>query len=268
MTMPLCPQNVLDQPHTMWFSNLYKEQRCNCCGLLMSQILQPGAGPATPGRKLVAIEGIDAAGKATQSKMLARALDKAGGTDVLRPYARVFSFPHYSSSTGQLLRQHLTGEWNCVGSISTDGWQREAQEKREMLLRQALMTVNRYEQQSIIRYNLQHTHVILDRWWMSSLAYGVAEGLDRDWIVEVSRELLQPDLWVLIDIPPTLGAARRPPRDNNEKNTDKLEKVRGVYISEFTALSVGRSNRAVIINGDQSADDVHKEIMNAVSRIL
>jgi dTMP kinase len=214
---------------------------------------------------LIAIEGIDGAGKQTQAKNLATHFG-----------ARVHSFPHYQSEAGQLLRQHLTGQWHCEGSIQTDGWQQEAQERREMLLRQCLMTINRYERQRHIRNDLARGHVVLDRWWLSSLAYGIAEGLDHDLIVEISRELLDPDIWILIDIPVEVGMNRAKARavgrlqapDKNERDMTKLVKTREAYIAEFTSMSVGRANRAVIIDGDRPSDLVFADIVKAAARVL
>jgi len=51
---------------------------------------------------IVAFEGGDAVGKATQTKMLAE-----------RFGARLFSFPNYHTETGRAILGHLKDEWAC-----------------------------------------------------------------------------------------------------------------------------------------------------------
>jgi thymidylate kinase len=215
---------------------------------------------------LIAIEGIDGAGKQTQAKNLATHFG-----------ARVHSFPHYQSTTGQLLRQHLTGKWEMASYVPAGAedninayYNGLGGTTSDLLLRQCLMTINRYERQRHIRDDLARGHVVLDRWWLSLLAYGIVEGFDRDFIVEILRELLDLDIWILIDIPADVGAARRryQARDKNEADFVKLTKARDAYVAEFASMSVGRSNRAVIIDGNRPQEEVYLDITRAVARVL
>lgn len=236
--------------------------------------------------KVVAIEGIDGAGKATQAKRLAEALQ-----------GRLFSFPDYSSDSGKILREHLVGAWSSARpssqvivatgapgiqlTVTGDGLL-ASDPKLDMFIRQSLMTINRYEAMSEIRRAREEgRHIVFDRWWLSSLAYGIAEGVDRDWIIQVSRSLLQPDLWIYIDVPGAVGGGRRQARDNNERDIPKLERVRQTYLSEVTNIrnelnepgpdqtrDLFSDGRAVIIDGTQDVDTVTGLINEAVGRHL
>lgn len=61
--------------------------------------------------KLIAIEGIDGAGKRTQSDLLARALQGRG-----IPFVRI-SFPRYESTFGRLIGRFLNGEFGKLDSV-------------------------------------------------------------------------------------------------------------------------------------------------------
>lgn len=54
--------------------------------------------------KIITIEGTDASGKATQSKLLKENLEKAGFV------AKVISFPNYDSPSSDKIKQYLAGE--------------------------------------------------------------------------------------------------------------------------------------------------------------
>lgn len=64
-----------------------------------------------PRGKLIAIEGIDGAGKRTQAELLSNALE-ARGIPVLR-----FSFPRYESSFGRLVARFLNGDFGQLDAV-------------------------------------------------------------------------------------------------------------------------------------------------------
>jgi dTMP kinase len=61
--------------------------------------------------KLIVIEGIDGAGKGTQTELLARAFQQRGV-----PFVR-FSFPRYESSFGRLIGRFLNGEFGPLPAV-------------------------------------------------------------------------------------------------------------------------------------------------------
>lgn len=165
----------------------------------------------------IVIEGIDASGKASITAHLAAALG-----------ARAFSFPDYTSPTGRALLMHLRNEWRANPDPSQcrpEGLPLNA------LVRQSMMTANRCEAHGALLAALDHGPVVADRYALSSLVYGTAEGLDPAFITRLSAPLLVPDLTIVLDIPIGLVAQRRPDaRDANERNTGLLQRARDGYL--------------------------------------
>lgn len=203
---------------------------------------------------LIGIEGRDASGKATLTASLTKRLSEHYG------HAESFSFPAYGTKVGALLLSHLKGEWSVPDT--------DADPAANMRVRQTLMTVNRLEVQARIAAALLRGAVVLDRWVLSSLAYGVVEGLNPDWILSISATLLRPDLWLLLDVDSATPAARRPPRDLNESDVGKMERVRVAYLEIFSSHGltspIGLTPRA-ILDASQPADRVFDAAWGIVS---
>ena len=169
---------------------------------------------------LIAIDGGDAAGKATLTRGLAARLAAHYSAEYGEPIeCATFSLPAYDAPTGEVLRRHLRGEWSVGGSSGED-----------MIVRQALMTHNRVEIQREIVEALRRGPVVLDRWYGASIAYGIAEGIDPSYLYRISAPLLRPSLWIYLDVDPREAAKRREaPRDLNESDFAKLDRARAAY---------------------------------------
>ena len=122
---------------------------------------------------LIALEGLDKAGKTTQAKKLVQRLVNEGYK------ALSISFPDKSTSTGCLLDGYLTG------TITMDD--------RAVHL---LFAANRWEAQDKIYKALQEgTTVCMDRYAYSGVAYSAAKpGFTMEWCKQPDEGLLKPDL--------------------------------------------------------------------------
>lgn len=203
---------------------------------------------------LVAVEGIDASGKATLC---------AGLNDWLGTACNVVttvSFPQYDTPTGRLLLGHLRGEWACrptredIDLSPFLNGARVGDSPADAYVRQALMSCNRYESQGKILGALRDGPVILDRWYGSSVAYGVPEGIDLSSVMGYSSALITPDLWLILDVDPALSMRRRPARDLNESDGAKLRAARAQYLEFAASPDVAR--RAAVIDAAQSPSAV------------
>jgi dTMP kinase len=207
---------------------------------------------------IFAIEGIDASGKATQSKLLAERLLSQGFA--VRGSVKQLAFPAYNTVTGKVIRNLLSGVV-CVREAEvadTTGNDFEHTPRFEQaLVLQSLMAVNRFEHYSVLLRasgSLDH-HLVLDRYRLSGLVYGVADGLDVDWLRAIHSGLPRADRTIYLDIPIEESFRRRPKRDDRyEADRERLERARTGY------LTCCETEMAVRVDGLGSLDDVADRI--------
>ena len=109
---------------------------------------------------LIAIEGIDQAGKATQAERLCSRLTREG-CNVLRR-----SFPEYNTPIGRVIASGLQGGEETSAEII-----------------QLLCAANRFEfKVQMTRWSQERRIVVCDRYTASGIAYGTARGLPEDWV--------------------------------------------------------------------------------------
>jgi thymidylate kinase len=202
----------------------------------------------------VVIEGVDASGKATQSKLLA---ERLGGTR--------FTFPNYESDTGKLILSHLKKGWQAVSIDESETTQ------TNHLVFQSLQTVNRLEILHEIKKAMNKGPVVMDRYWQSAVVYGALDGLDPEWLSRVQEQPMPTaDINILLDVPVRIGFERRPERrDRYEVDSEYLEKVRDGYLRLFNGrlTEPGCSNRPQwrIVDGAHTVEEVHTRIMDIVN---
>ena len=189
---------------------------------------------------LVAFEGLDQSGKQTQAERLRDRLVEAGRT------VRLLSFPDYETSIGAELGRALRGERDYTADVM-----------------QLLYVANRYEyKQEILRQRDAGTVLVCDRYLASSVAYGEALGLDAQWLIDIQRYLPQPDLTVLLDIPPDVSARRKTAdRDKFERDLVLLARVRDSYLRQA-------AQGWLRLDADRDRDDVARDVWAAVASAL
>jgi len=157
----------------------------------------------------IAIEGIDAAGKRTQTSILRAWFGSKGMT------THTISFPAYDTTIGKEIRKFLDGSVDYPQQV-----------------RAMLYAANRWEKRAEIEAMLAKTDAtIVDRYSGSNLAYGVSNGLDIEWLLHLEEGLPEPDLVLLLDASPTKLVPRRGDRkDSYERNISLQEKARDAYV--------------------------------------
>ena len=228
----------------------------------------------------IVIEGADAVGKNTQTHRLVDRLKKN-----LPPPSEVFgskpmeiqliSFPRYITPVGQAILRHLKGETALMqiqlpkeyGKIDFTIPYRSTD---DALAFQALMLFDKYQAASAIKSHLDHGGIVVsDRYWPSACAYGGAEGFDEETLFEIHAMLPKPDLAILLDLDPTIAAARRgAPRDRNERDQEKMKAVRERYRKLWQSGDRRVAERLVIVDSNQPADVVENQIWNFVAPIF
>ena len=188
---------------------------------------------------LVTLEGIDKSGKATQTAILANRLRKMGkGVETI-------AFPDYTTIIGRVIRRYLDGEVDFGPE-----------------LRQLLYVANRWEKRGDLKRWLgKEKLVIADRYTPSGLVYGLANGLNLEWMINLETGLPPSDLVIVVDVSVATAFEREEVRDVYEANRDFLEKVRNAY------LALAEKFGWVIVDGEKTKVDVAEEIWAHVSPI-
>ena len=193
----------------------------------------------------IAFEGGEGTGKSTQSKMLKKWLEDRGETVVL-------SREPGGTDLGQGLRKILLG--HETGEISP---------RAEALLYAADRAHHVY---SVIRPALAKGEVVIsDRYFDSSIAYqGAGRVLSPGEVARISRwatESLFPTLTIVIDLSAEVGIGRLKSHDRLEAEPLAFhERVR----QEFLQIARLDPERYLVIDGTQTVDQIHSEIINRV----
>jgi thymidylate kinase len=202
---------------------------------------------------LIAIEGIDASGKATQARLLASKL----GCDVQ-------GFPDYTSPTGRLLEDLLQHREDVISDKVTP--------QQATLYRQVLFTINRHEKFDRLQAHHGHSakHLVLDRYSASGFVYGQADGLSLSYLRSIHTALPPADLWILLNIPPEESEARRPVRrDEYERRVGFMHQVSRLYLDLFqVAPRDPIGGKWVVVDGMGEIEEVQARIFDEVEKIL
>lgn len=190
---------------------------------------------------LVGIEGIDAAGKRTQSSLLEAWLHSKKVT------VDTISFPEYSTTIGGEIRGFLLGTKSYPPEV-----------------RHMLFAVNRWERRRAIEDRLERREVVIvNRYSESNFAYGVANGLRLDWLVNLEAGLPKTDLVLVLDAPPSAFYNRRgTKKDRYESDTGLQERARKAYIE------LGERFGWETINAANGIQETSRLVTEAVSKLL
>ena len=197
----------------------------------------------TPGL-LIALEGIDGCGKSTQAVRLVTALADRGVSAV------TFREPGDSEFGRELRRVFVEGR-----DISPEEEMRLFLEDRRIDVRD-----------NIAPALAAGRHVVMDRYYLSSVVYQGALGLDPEMIRAKNEAIApRPDLTLILDLPVDV-ALRRIAASRGQANSfegrEYLEKVRDLY------LVFAADNAIELVNAIEDPDTVHNTLLARIERLL
>lgn len=186
---------------------------------------------------LIVIEGSDKAGKATQTQLLKEDLEKKSVS------VATLAFPVYTTKIGEEIRAFLHGETDYPIQV-----------------RHMLLSANRWEKKAEIEKMLEENKVvILNRYYQSNLVYGLASGLKAEWLMALDEGLPKEDVVIVLDVAAEVSIQRMANKGDIFEMSDNI-------MNNVSALYRELAGRYgwILVNGDRSREDVHKEIMRIV----
>jgi len=196
-----------------------------------------------PGGMFIVFEGIDGTGKSTQVRLLAEKLRQLG-------YAVVATREPTEGSHGQKIRELFINRQTVT---------------RDEELELFVADRNQHVKEVIAPALADGCVVICDRYYLSTVAYQGANGMDQDLIWQKNKKFPVPDLAVILEIEPTLGIHRIQNQRNEHPNTFEAE----AYLQKVAAIfSTMRQKYIKRINGSDTIENVHTQVFNAVAKQL
>lgn len=164
--------------------------------------------------QIIVLEGIDKSGKTTQTNLLFNHLQNKNPGKVL-----LISFPDYSTQIGKVIRDFLEGRTKLNS------------ETLHMLL-----AANRREKKDLIEDSLNNGNTILmNRYYHSNLAYGIANGISKEWLLNLDEGMPKEDVTIVLDVEPEITQSRVVKNnfdaDVFEKNKEFLNQARANYLA-------------------------------------
>ena len=187
---------------------------------------------------IIAIEGIDQAGKKTQTEMLVKALRR------LKIKTAVFSFPDYSTVIGREIKNYLYGKRKFPPEII-----------------HYLYAANRWEKlEEIKKASSKNSVLVMNRYYHSNLVYGIANGLKEKWLQKLEDSLPKADLVIVLEASQNDSFSRKKlRRDKFEKSKKFSTKISQIY------RRLAKKHRWKVVSSN-TKQETHMEIMKIISK--
>lgn len=185
------------------------------------------------------IEGLDGSGASTQVALVTRELKKQG----IKPY---LTKEPTEGPIGQLVGQALRGEWNSLPPASL----------------QLLFAADRgrHLNEEIIPRLKQGELVITDRYAWASVAFG-SVNLSKEWLIELNRDFIFPDLTIFIDTAPETCLKRLKKERSGVELFDQEELLQDTWETYQWLVSKYWWVDIAVVDGEKSRQKVTAEIM-------
>jgi len=183
----------------------------------------------------ICIEGLDGSGKTTHTHRLVRNLQKRG-------FYSVYTTEPSEGEIGKFIRASVL----------------QSRQRVPRVVEAVLFAADRVEHlEKDVKPALREGKIVVsDRCVYSSLAYQGAAGLDLEWIEEINRFALPPDLALYIDVPPEVVVKRIRRKKSVMERLETQRRVKQVYI-KFVDKGM-----LISINGDRKKSEVEQNILN------
>lgn len=191
--------------------------------------------------KLIVIYGINNIGKTTQAELLAEKIKENGGK------ADYLKYPVYDFGVaGPLLNDYLRN--GNPYNLSPREYQ-------------ILNVLNRTEYQSVLKSKLSAgINIIAEDYIGTGIAWGMGAGVDKDFLINLNKNLLDEDLAFLFD-----GKRFKEGKEKghtHEENDELTDKVRCAH------LELSKDFGWKAIDANRSINEIHQEIWKEIKKII
>jgi dTMP kinase len=195
------------------------------------------------GGLFVVFEGIDGTGKSTQLHLLADKLQKMG-------YAVVSTREPTDGPFGRKIRE-LFVDREVVSS----------EEELELFIADREQHVKEVIAPALAKGRI----VVCDRYYLSTVAYQGANGLDPELIMEKNMGFPVPDIAIILEIEPARSILRIQNQRNEIPNTFEKESNLRKVAAIFDSMQHPYIER---ISASDSIENVHRQVVEAVKKTL
>ena len=195
--------------------------------------------------KFIVFEGLDGSGQTTQAELL-RDFLQGQGKEVL-----LTKEPTKESEAGKKIRDILDQKETIFPKEFQELF---AQDRKEHL------------EHSIIPALQQGIWVVSDRYFFTSFAYGMAEGVDLEYFVQINNEFLLPDLSFFLKANPEVCIKRIQERKTPFTYFEKKDHFERAA-KAFESLAK-RFENVYVIDSEQSIGKVAKDIQTVLAEKL
>jgi len=198
----------------------------------------------------IVFEGITGSGKKTQIRLLEQRLREAGKETL------IISFPDFEGEIARLTRRRDFDNFTLS----------------------LLYAADRSLGQERIKSFLEKGGIVLcDRYSYSNLAYQTTNDIPLEWLLEIEKNTIKPNLVFFIDVPIEMSIKRleqlsledftkKESVDSLTKERERMERVRDAYM--FLSKAGTDEAKWFIVDGTKAISFIHEEIWKTVSQFL
>eukprot|EP01095_Lingulamoeba_sp_RSL-Kostka_P004826 TRINITY_DN1604_c0_g1_i1.p1 TRINITY_DN1604_c0_g1~~TRINITY_DN1604_c0_g1_i1.p1 ORF type:complete len:232 (-),score=71.35 TRINITY_DN1604_c0_g1_i1:13-708(-) len=199
----------------------------------------------------IVLEGLDRAGKSTQTKLLFERLSKEYDT-------RQYRFPDRTTSIGQNINAFLQEKLDLSDEVI-----------------HLLYSANRWEKNNEIKTLLNQGYtVICDRYAYSGVVFSIAKGMDIDWCKGTDKGLVEPDHVFFLTISDNEAINRPGFGEERYETTEFQKKVRKAY-TDLISYDDNQDNdnnenddKWIYINANRSIEEISDELYEKSLNII
>ncbi len=197
--------------------------------------------------KFIVVEGLDGSGQGTQIGKLVDFLNDTRQKDKFGYTGVQLTKEPTPNLIGGLIRSQLNHDWKS---------------SQECL--QLLFCADRahHLEKEVIPLLEKGVVVVCDRYFFSTIAYGSLDIKDRNWLLELNKNFLLPDITILLKVSPKVCVERIYKNRYSVELFEKEEFLTRVW-ENFDKLSKEFENVSVV-NGEGPIDQIHQEIAEIV----